>query len=89
MASVSFDAVACHPGAGVSSTSITTEWAGNALAMLMSLTEHQLPPLLQIEPDRLLRELLFDIWRLYLSQAIQVLSDVELVYGLHVQELMD
>lgn len=57
--------------------------------MLMSLTEHQLPPLLQIEPDRLLRELLFDIWGLYLSQAIQVLSDVELIYGLHVQELMD
>jgi len=44
---------------------------------------------LQIEPDWLLTELLFDIWRLNLSQAVQVLSDVELIYGLHVQEMMD
>jgi len=55
----------------------------------LGLTKHELPPLLQVEPDWLLTELLFDIWRLNLSQTVQVLTDVELVYGLHIQELMD
>ena len=57
--------------------------------MLESLAEHQLPPLLEIEPDWLLAELLLDIWRLNLSQTVKVLADVELIYGMHVQELMD
>ena len=91
-ASVPFDAVSRYPGTGISTIRPSTEWACImyiALALLLGLTKHELPPLLQVEPDWLLTELLLDIWRLNLSQAVQVLTDVELIYGLHVQKLMD